>query len=613
MRFTRRRVERAETAQRGLGACLEVLERRELLSGAPSVSQLFAPWRPFDLPVFNPITKQPVSLNAQIKLIHDTNPQNTFYNNQGKVVSGTDRAGDLWTITVHGPGTVIVTDATPNDGALDDNIDTIQLLGTTLATYVTGSVVASDRTPTSGTVFFNKLISNSIVGNVTLNGFTLTQTVTPTNGLPDSDTGVYLAGGVRYLQFSDILAPIDEASADQPINIVIGDPSTPLRIQPTIRLDSIFNTVFSSNAASVSFNPQTDPTVNIVVNGQIKNLSFISSTQAPFWNPAASIGRNLISTTINPTLSPIEGAGEQFAFPVVGTTGRTAIQAKAIGRLNVRGSAINVTASRTPTPFTTGFDGLSRLGHATFGGNADALGLDVNGPIGSVRLLGGLGNPTGSKTITSGSTIVDATTFGTPAASYGYPSQGLLGGLITANRIRRLGIGPANTFYQTVQNPNFAQAFLPGTPVYNPHPGQALTSSAIVSSGSIGRTHIVGSSFSSEIKSGFNYPSFAAGLEGTRAPSSIGPVRQNGDIVDSMNSATYRPYNGRYQTTHDVIGPGAISGRLRGSLYATGATTPLGDQSYNGQGVGFFARHRAGYLPPPERAKRLNGDGVLLR
>ena len=41
---------------------------------------------------------------------------------------------------------------------------------------------------------------------------------------------------------------------------------------------------------------------------------------------------------------------------------------------------------------------------------------------------------------------------------------------------------------------------------------------------------VVGDSVNSEIKSGFHYPSFAAGLEGTRAPSTIGPLRQNGNL-----------------------------------------------------------------------------------
>ena len=112
--------------------------------------------------------------------------------NEASSSAGIDREGDLWTITVHGPGKVIVTDTTPNDGALDDDINTIQLVGTNpKKTYVTGLVagLAEDaghrparstwRLPPrrtgsavlpSGTVMFNQLIATSGVKSIELNG-----------------------------------------------------------------------------------------------------------------------------------------------------------------------------------------------------------------------------------------------------------------------------------------------------------------------------------------------------------------------------------------------------------------------------------------------------------
>jgi hypothetical protein len=611
MHFTRRRTDRPDQARRGLGSGPEVLESRELLSSSPNP---FSPWRPFELPVFNPITHQPVPLSEFTlhNLIDRHNPQSPLLNNEGKVVSGKDRQGNEWTITVHGPGVVIVTDTTPADGILDDDINTIQLIGTDPnRTYVIGSVVPSFRTPTDGTVLFNKLIDTDGVKSVLLNGFTLTQTIPPlSGGLNNTDTGVFLYGGVQTLSFHDILASIDQATLDQPINIIIGDPSTPLTVQPTIKLDSIFNTVFNSTAATVPVNPQTDPTVNIVVNGQIKGLDFISSTQHPSFDVAQSLNA-FEPRTFNPTLSPIAGAAEEFNFPIVGTTGRTAIRATGIDTLHVRGSAINVTASRGQIPFQNSLSGLTHIGHATFGGNADALGLDVDGPIGALRFNRGLGSPVGTKLGPPTSSVLDATTYGTPAHDYGYPASNLLGGLVTATNIQRLTLGPANTILQTPTNPDLVQLFRQGTTTFFPSPGQALTSSAIVSSGSIGRTHIRGSQFSSEIKTGFDYPSFAAGLEGTRAPSQIGPYRQHGDVVDSVISATYRPFDHMYQTPADVAGPGTIRGNLHGNLIVTGAITALGNHSYNDQGVGFFARRKIGYLPPPESPRR--GPGSVLK
>ena len=53
-------------------------------------------------------------------------------------------------ITVHGPGKVIVTDTTPNDGVLDDDINTIQLINTNpKTTYVTGNVIPSNMVQTN--------------------------------------------------------------------------------------------------------------------------------------------------------------------------------------------------------------------------------------------------------------------------------------------------------------------------------------------------------------------------------------------------------------------------------------------------------------------------------
>ena len=137
-------------------------------------------------------------------------------------MSGTDRAGDLWTITVHGPGRVIVTDTTPNDGVLDDDINTIQLVGTNPnTTYVTGNVRDSATgtspstgtnptapIPTEGTIPFNELIATSGVRSIELNGFVLTDQLSPA---VDTPTGIFLFGGVRVLSFDDILAQIDSS------------------------------------------------------------------------------------------------------------------------------------------------------------------------------------------------------------------------------------------------------------------------------------------------------------------------------------------------------------------------------------------------------------------
>lgn len=608
MRFHRRRSDRPDSARSRPGSSIETLEGRTLLTHQGLA--LFSQYAPSDLSVFNPITHEPSRYSVKHQLSNNPGTQSELLGNEGKIVSGKDRRGDEWTITVHGPGTVIVTDTSPNDGSLDDNLDTIQLVGTDInRTYVTGTVVGSFRAPSNSTMPFNRLIDTSGVRSIILNGFTLAQTVSPVAGLPNNlNTGIFLTGGVRDLQFHDISAPIDVSTSDAAINIVIGDPSTPLKVQPTIKLDHIFNTVFDSTALSPPANtPVTTPSVNIIVNGEIKDLSFISTT------------------------SDIVQPAQQFQFPTVATTGRTSVQAIAIHSLNVAGAATNFTASRSPAPFQNGFTGLSRLDRAHFRGPTDAVGLDVNGPIGNLTYDKGISNPTNLFVGTSAAAVpagspdgttpvntglpavtgpsLPATRFGTPLDQTSYAGAGFVGGQVTATRIGRLRVYPANTVLQTPSNPDFVQLYRQGNTAYFPRKGNALTNALIVSSGNIGKVQIVGDAQNSEVKSGFHYNSFAAGLEGTRAPSRIGPLRENGNLVNGVTSATYRPFMHFYGTSADTRGPGRIRGRfnVNGSLINTGGITPL-----NNVGAGFYAKSkRGGYLPPPQLPTRVHG--VLVR
>jgi hypothetical protein len=549
---------------------VETLESRALLT-APAGSLHF--YQPIGLvqPHTVDLASPPISIAHPIgsspRLIASTET------NEGKVVTGQDRQGNTYTITVRGPGEVIVTDTTPNDGALDDSIDTIQLVGTDIhKTVVVGQTSASSEVITDSTVLFNHLISLGGVKAIILNGFTLTQTIPPPSGTPNnSNTGIFLPGGVGTLEIHDVIAPVDLSTNDLPVNIIIGQPNSPTTVAPTIKIDSIFATVFDS---TVQFNPNgvpvTTPTVNVVVNGDIHKLDLLSATQQPI------------------------PAGFQAEFPVVGTTGRTVVRAIGIDQLKVTGSAKNFTASRQAVPFSSGFSGLNKLNRAQFGGNADAVGLDVNGPVGTVKFARGLGNPAGS--------LGGASNFGLPDAERGYPSFGLMGGLVTGTHIRHVVAAPANLVLQTSMNPALIQLGREGSTTFIARPGNALTNAAITSSGSISHVNIVGNSQQSEIKSGFYYPAFAKGLEGTRARSHISHFKQRGDLLDSVVSATYRPTHGVYGATNaagfttDVAGPGSITGRLNGRIFLNASQTALSNF-----GTGIYARHKHGYLPPPQR------------
>ncbi|GIW87118.1 MAG: hypothetical protein KatS3mg108_1442 [Isosphaeraceae bacterium] len=573
---------------------LEWLEPRALLTGPPAFGRLFAPsFRP-------PRTVSHFSPPLNLSLPVGSDPHILAQlDNDGRNISGKDREGDEYFITVHGPGVVIVTDATPNDGVLDDDIDTIRIVGAhPRKTYVTGQVVASSRVITDGTVKFNRLISENGVRSIILNGFNLTNTVPPPYEGQPLNVGpeIYLPGGVSVLQFNNIETFIDTNSNDQPFEIVIGHPTTPLRQRPHLKIGRIFNTVAAADGSPIpNGTPRTDPTVNFLVNGGTGKFEAVSISRRPVLDP-----------------------GLEYNEPVVSATGRTALRTKAADLVKVYGSARNFVVSRagrpaqpqngepgipiptapTTQPFQSPFSGLRRLRRAEFGGPTDAVGLDVDGPIGTLRFRRGIGDPTGA--------VPGQTNLGFNAAQQGYPSFGLLGGQIRASRIHHLGVGPNRLVLQTPQDPDLMQLGRKGSTTFFARPGQALTSVAITTTGSIDDVHIVGDSTNSQIAAGFDYKSYIAGLDPTRTPSAIRRFKQRGNLVDSVVSASYTPgpdgdYPGVTPTSgnDDIVGPGGVRGRLTGFRFYAGGTTAL-----NYRGAGVFARRKDGHLPPPNGPTR---------
>jgi hypothetical protein len=296
-----------------------------------------------------------------------------------------------------------------------------------------------------------------------------------------------------------------------------------------------------------------------VVNGSLNGLNIVSATQQ----------------TVD--------AAQQFFFPIVGTTGRTSIQTKGINRLNVTGSAINTTVSRTATPFSSSTSGLNHLGTGTFGGNADGLALDVKGKIRGLRFAKGLGSPVNNSTLPAN--------YGIPDSQTGYPANGLIGGLVTASNIGHVNVGPADSTLLQSNNPALLQSS-PGEPIYYPVPGHALNSAAIVTSKNIGSVKVLGDSTQSEIKTGFDLPSYAAGFSATRGASRIKKLHIKGALINSVVSASYTPAAAGYGQPGSSAGPGSITGQFKGNAYNTGSPTILGNK-----GTGFYARHKKGYLP----------------
>jgi len=600
MGSTRRGPSRPRSTRRLRFQGIEHLETRQML--ASNLGAAMAPYIPGDLPVRNPVTGQRGMIEVG-SLLRGRDPNAPLLSNEGKIVTGKDRAGNEWTITVHGPGKVIVTDTTPNDGALADDIATIQIVGSNInSTYVTGETKTSARTLTGGTVKFNQLIAANGVKSIQLNGFDLSNI---TNPPLSQDAGIFLPGGVRHLEFHNIIGLFDQAEDAAPIQIVIGDAARPSSVKPSIHLDSIYNSAYDSSSDSIPTEPVTTPTVQFLVNGVVQNFSIISASQSP-------ISPNFVTGTNNGTLTqwggfPVSGpapAGYQFFYNVVGTTGRTSLQAVAVDNLETRGAVTNFTAQRGAQPFTSSESGLRYLRRARFGGTADGLGLDVDGSIGDLTFAKGLGNPTGVFTASAvvpgteqnpetQTVLLPATNYGIPEGSAGYPAAGLLGGVIRARNIRSIRANPAN--FQTVaaQNPDFVSLRRIGYPTQNVQPGTAITNTAITTDGSIDHVNVTGNLLNSEIKTGFNYQAYLAGLEGTRGnPSRIGSYRQIGDLVNSVVSSSYTPADGEYDLANGKAGPGSIEGQVRGFAYKTGGRTALGNQ-----GAGVFARAKSGRLP----------------
>ena len=613
MSSKRRRSSRPDPARRRLGSNLEVLESRQLLAQSP-----YIPINSYPLTNFPPATNPGSVPSAQIYHPIGTNPAIlATYQNEGKVLSGEDRQGNRWQLTLTGPGQIIVTDTSPNDGVLDDNLNTIRLVGTSLTQSVlVGTVEQSARNqtatillPTLGLINFNSLQAQSGVKSITLNGFILTDTITPPGSATlspaetslNQTTGISLQGGVGSLSFEGIDGRFPASMNPQPITVSIGNSTTPLSVHPSIRIDHIYNTSFDDTAFTttgsgvIPTGPLTTPTISLIVNGTIANFDVVSITQEPnlstLFPPVPTTNTVVPNQLVIPTqIIPSDTAALQYQFPIVGTTGRTAIQTNAVGKIKSAGAVTNTTFSKSAKPFQNSLTGLDSVGSAEFGGTTDALAIDSRGNIGKLKFAKGLGNPAG--------TITNPINLGQPAAKNGYAASGNIAvQIVTEGNIGSLTAAPNGQFLQTSQDPAQIQQGQNGYATYVSRPGTAVTSSLVAAAGSIGSTHIVGDLQNSEIKSGYNYDNAISGSEGVTGTSKIGPVNVRGNLTNSVVSASYRPNDGVYGNGNDSAGNGTITGKFAGQIYATtGGRTVLGNQ-----GSGFFARYTSAH---PKKATK---------
>jgi hypothetical protein len=633
MSSKRRRSARPDPARFRLVSNLEMLESRQLLAASPFLPINAYPTGP------SPAAKNPGSVPigsvATATISSTANP--TGFTNEGKDITGQDRQGNRYELKLTGPGEIIVTDTSPNDGVLDDDINTITLVGTSpTQSVLTGTVQQpyalpndGNLLPTLGVTYFNSLTAQQGVKSIILNGFILTDTITPPGSSVlspaetelNQTTGINLHGGVGTLDFEGIDGRFPITFNPVPINVIIGNPSTPLTVKPSIRIDHIYNTSFddtafapdglpntsSTGSQTIPTGPLTSPTISLVVNGAIANFDVVSITQQPDASqnfPPISVGT--LTNPLNPITNPItqsqltvppefipsDSAALEYQFPTVGTTGRTAVQATAVGNIKATGAVTNTTFSKSAKPSTSSLTGLNSVGSATFGSTTDALDIDARGKIGSLTFKKGLGNPANDTS--------NPLNLGQPASQNGYAASGHIAGQVTTeSSIGRLTIGPATLVTQTPEAPINIKNGIGGTNSVS-RPGAAVTSSLVSAAGSIGKTKITGDLDSSEIKSGYNYASALQGVDGVSGKSSIGPVTLNGNLVNSVLTASYRANDGVYGSSNNTAGNGTITGTQDGTNYQTSTgRTVLGNI-----GAGVFARHTsADPAPAPKKTK----------
>lgn len=585
---------RATRTRTEIGRKVESLEGRELMATlAPSQFQYYVT---HDIPVQTKLHLGPYQYPFHAA---ETGPLRLMYlDNSNRILYGEDRDGDQWVITVHGPGEVVVTDVTPNDGVLLDEIDTIQIVGSNPhRTMVTGQVTSSNRVLSDGMVRFQQMISQNGVNSIILNGFALAQTlpINEDNAVIQPGVGIYLPGGVQTLQIADIEAYNDVSGtyATNPVEVVVGDPAAPLRKAPIIRVGTIYNTMYSSQYDGVPNVPQTTPTVLFEIFG-----------------PTHAITTNAITRQM-----PV--AGYESRYPKPGAQGLTTIATTAIGQFQAIGGVNYTRIGRNSSLDITPVNALDHAGLIHVGGTADALSVSSNGPIRSLRLMRGLGDPDGTSTATQ--------YYGTTAGQKGFPAYGYMGGQINAGAINRVNIGAANTIMQVSNSPQFIQR-TQGVTNYFPRPGAAMTQAAITTSGSMGtkpvhtgainhfgkriqsnETGVLvrGDMVRSEIASGFDYNQFVTGVSPVTGPSVIRGLKMKGSLVDSVISASYAPDTATldFLQETDQVSPGGIQGGIYGPglAYDDGRGTALGRL-----GSGVFARRISNprHSPPPNQPIR---------
>ncbi len=397
-----------------------------------------------------------------------------------------------------------------------------------------------------GTIPFNELIATTGVRSIELNGFVLTDQVSPA---VDTPTGIFLFGGVRVLSFDGILAQIDSRPSRRPTRSSSASGNTPLKVQPSIYLNSIQDLVFNQTGTTIDHRRHRITDADRAVHRQrhapelrhhVRDAGArsrpASSSSSRSWEPPA--GRPCRRRRSRTSTWP----ARRSTSPC-----RTAAQ-----------------------PFSSESSGVSYLKKATFGGVADGVGLDVDGPIGTLKFKRGPGQSQRRRHRRTNQPAPGSSCrprmYGYTEGSTGYPAAGDLGGVVSATSIHKLVVGPANYLHadgpESGVRPD-ARAGLPRLP-----DDRRATPSAMRSSPPRGRSTSPSSTArctTPRSRRASTTPPTSPACKGRGPASHIGQLDVNGSLVNSDISATFRPANNHYSRATGVGGPGSIKGTVTGS------------------------------------------------
>ena len=348
---------------------------------------------------------------------------------------------------------------------LDDDINTIQLVGTSLkSTYVTGNVIASNTIPANfnGSNPLDRRTARSCstsssllsgVKSIELNGFDLSDQVTPA---VTSTTGVFLYGGVGVLSFDSIDPAAghgghhdsvpdrhrrrDHAAQGEAVDL------PQQHHQPGLQQLDVTTTTRRRRRRPRRSRRRRS---SFMINGVVRNFDIISAGQGTV--PAGYPGLVPAGRDDGPDV----GAGDGHRQPQ-----RARVRQEPDGVASA--GAVLVGRQRAQIPEEGDVRRQCRRRRHRRQGKDRQAHLQARTGQPQRRL---------TRVEASNGLLLPQTNYGHPELRPAIPAAGDLGGQIRAKSIKKLTVRPANALVQTAQNPDFVQLQEQGTRLYVASPG----------------------------------------------------------------------------------------------------------------------------------------------